>query len=354
MTAVARLAVFVLLAANSSFGSDVSWKIVGGGGYDTNPAGYAVNDPQALGWSQLDVEWSDRVDQGMFEAFYSGNGYSFIPNGAWSAHEHTVGARYTDQSLQSFSWQIGAHATGSWNHPDYEAYSFREFGGNGSITLAKRVPMSLTYDATVRQYGTSPEFNYHQHELTGATRYSFSTRTVLGLSGKFAYRVYTTQTLDDLRIGNDGSTSRQTRITGFVSQNIVETVGIRVLGYVQSGTGANRWRDDYWQVLGDPLATSGFGGRVQLSWLAPFNLTLRPYLALDRVDETYVDDLGYDANRQDRRVSGGTIVEGSLPWLVADRLVSFTVDASTKRQRSSDPLYSYEQFSLLFGFRYAW
>ncbi len=354
MNALARSVVIVLLAANTSFASDISWRIVGGGGYDTNPAGYAVNDPQTLGWTQLDVEWSERVDPGVFAVHYSGNGYSFVPNGSWSAHEHTIGTRYSDQSLQQISWEISAQAKGSWNHPDYEAYSFRELGVNGSITYIARVPVSFTYDATVREYTSSPEFNYHQHVITGATRHSFATRTAVGVSGEFAYRVYTTRTLDDLFVDNGGSTSHQYRATGFVSQNIAETVGIRLLGYAQLGSGNNRWRDDYWQVLGDPLATSGFGGRLQLSWLAPFSVTLRPYLAFDRTNETYVNELGYDSERLDRRVSGGTIVESSLPWLVADRLVRFTVDAGAKRQRSSDPLYTYEQISVLFGLRYAW
>lgn len=354
MNTLFRSLALILFAANATFASDVSWRIIGGGGYDTNPAGYSVDDPQALGWTQLDVEWSERISQGVMAISYSGNGYSFVPNSTWSAHEHAVGVRYASQSSHSFSWSIGAEARSSWNHPDFAAYSFRELGAKSSITFVTQLPVSLSYEATIRDYGNSPEFNYHQHGITGATRHSFATRTAVGMSAGFTYRTYTTQTLDDLYFGVDHSTGRRLRVAGFVSQNIVETTGIRLSGYAQSGSGNNRWRDDYWQVLGDPLASTGFGGRLQVSWLAPFNLTLRPYLSFDRVEETYVDEIGSDAERLDRRVSGGTVIEGNLAWLVADRLVGFTIDAGAKRQRSSDPLYTHEQFSVLFGIRYAW
>jgi hypothetical protein len=351
MTTLACLALIV----GESLASDLRWTLSSGGGFDSNPAGYDQADMQALGWSKLNTRWSKDLESGSVRIAYDGIGYSYLPESAWSGHRHGLTATYQSAVSSDFRYDLGTTVAGSWNHPDFTAHSYREIEGHAA-TLSKHAGWNAVTKLKlgVRSYPESPEFDYRHVTLSATARRSFVTRTTIGGGVEFASRLYTTQTIEDTFDGILNARSSRYRVDGFLGQGLTTATGIKFSLYAENGNGRSRWRDDYWQVLDDPLATSGIGGRIQLSWLAPAGLTIRTYGELDALDESYIASDGAYARRDDDRLGGGVSMQGILPWFTGSNSTSFTVGVETERNWSTDASYSYEQLSVMAGLMYAW
>ncbi len=348
-------ATFAALAlAAPSFAGELTWGVSTVAGIDTNPAGYSDADAQGLGWSQLSVGWENPGERGRTSLAYKGSFYSFVPNTDWTAHQHGGEISWSRRVSEKVLFGAEGGARINLNRPAYEAFDYHELSVGGFARFASAWPVRLSLTHTSRSYGNSPEFDYGQYDIDASVTHTFPTRTSVKLSGELASRDYAQVTYLDLLGSGEAPTSWRWQLSGRLGQGLTESLGLKVTGWLARGEGQSRWRDDYWQVMEDPLANSGIGGTAQLSWLAPLGVTVRGYTNAERREESYVDSEGYDALRLDRRFRVGTALEGVLPWVAGGRAFSWTIDMGATVQRSDDALYSYERFSAIAGLGYRW
>jgi|GEM_PF-1206443 len=352
-----RLLVAVLALPVSVFAGGVSWEIRTLGGYDSNPAGYAGSGAQGVGWTQVTLGWSSptKSGDGKYSLTYTGSVYSFVPESDWSAHQHKVSAQYTGRTGDGLVLGASAAVAGNWNHPTFSAYSYHEFLGSGWLrTSAAKWPFEAQIKLSSRTYPESPAFDFRQVAFELSGRHQWPTRTTLRMSASYMARTYPTTTIDDLIAGRTQGSSNQYYASALLSQGLTEKTGLRLTSWLAKGKGESRWREDYWQVLDDPLAATGFGGRAQVSCLAPAGTILRPYVGGQWLRQAYVTSAGEHDERTDRLGEAGLVLEGLLPWTAAGRSFSWSLELNGTDQRSDDPDYAYRRLTAMFGLKYAW
>lgn len=351
----ARSLVWALLVPTVLTAGELSWEVNTVGGYDTNPAGFAGSQAQGMGWTQAKIGWDTKTDEGRFSLDYTGSVYSFVPQSDWTAHQHAISATYAEQWTDDVLLGMNGEVGGNWNRPAYSAYSYYEIRWNGwARSSIGQWPVEANVEVGSRSYPESETFDFRKIGLDFSTRHQWPSHTTLILNAGYAARSYPTATIDDLIAGRTRGSSYQYHAGAVLGQGLTEKTGLRVSGWTAKGEGESRWREDYWQVLDDPLARTGFGGRLQLSWLAPAALTMRTYLGGGRLTEQYVTAEGDHARRLDRLAEAGIVVEGLLPWTAAERVFSWSLDLNATRQASDDPDYAYDRLSVMFGLKYAW
>lgn len=350
-----RSFLWALLAPAAVAAGELSWQVQTIGGYDTNPAGFAGSQAQGVGWTQMKLGWDRPTDEGKLSLAYTGSVYSFVPESDWTAHQHTVSASYSDYRAHGFLLGMSGEVSGNWNRPAYSAYSYYELGWSGWMRSSTGAwPVEARMELGSRAYPESGAFDFRKIAFEFSARHQWQTRTTLMLNAGYTTRSYSNTTIDDLLAGRTQGSSYQYQTSALVGQGLTEKTGLRLSGWAVKGDGESRWREDYWQVLDDPLARTGFGGRIQLSWLAPAALTARGYVGGQRLREKYVTVEGNHSDRLDRFGEAGVIVEGLLPWTAAGRVFSWSLELNAARQTSDDTQYVYERVAAMVGIKYAW
>lgn len=350
------LCAFFALLPGVVLAGGVTGSVRVGGGYDSNPSALATGTTEVIGWTQAQVGWRAAKQGGIISVGYTGGAYSFLPESDWSAHRHALDVAYTALKRgDEPTFEAGASIAGTWNHPTYRAYSTHDFaafasvGGNVGLWPAK-----ARCDYTIQDYPSSSDFDHADLAITVTGRRRWPTRTSLWLTASYTDRSYTTRTLDDVAAGRTNPGSRLGEIDVALSQGLTAITGLRVSGFARQGAGRSRWRSDYWLVLDDPLATSGAGGRAQVSVLGPARLTFRGYVGGQRVSVAYVSADGLDAERTDGQVQGGVIVEGTLPWMPASHSINWSAEFCRTHQSSSDANFSHRRTAAMLSLSYAW
>ena len=350
-----RLIWIILAVSGTAAAGTLNWGIITSTGFQSNPTGTSDADAQGLGWTQFNIRWIEPESWGSLSIKYAGSAYAYVPRTQWAAHRHigqvgllkAVTPAVTAGSILRFS--------ASRNHTDYTSYDYNETTGRiwlrGRLTPF-RYNLNARYD--IRRFSNSPEFNYDQTSFSGSISRSWQTRTSAKLTATFRAREYAELTIDDIANGREQGTSRQFMLSGRVSQNVDSATGLKLTGWYARGTGTSRWQDDYWLYMDDPLARSGYGGRIQVSHLIPAGITARLYTGGSWNEDSYVDSEGYDAIRRDKVGEAGIIIEGMLPWAAASRAFSWSLEGTGTIQRSSDPYYDCNELSIMAGIEYNW
>lgn len=355
MVTRATLLAGFLLAPCVVFSGQFSWELNTLGGYDSNPAGFAGSAAQALGWTKVKLGWETPTDEGNVSLGYAGSVYSFVPESDWTAHQHAATLGYSGTWSGDLLVGTSGQVSGNWNRPAYSAYSYHEFNWTGwARSKIGEWPYEARIELGSRTYPESGEFDFRKIGLEVSTRHQWPTRTNLIVTAGYNARSYPTATIDDLIAGRTQGSSYQYLASAAFAQGLTEKTGLRLSGWAVTGDGESRWREDYWQVLDDPLARTGLGGTAQLSWLAPGALTVRSYVGGHRVRETYVRADGLHSERHDRLGEAGLVIEGLLPWTAAGRIISWSLDLNAVTHGSDDPAYSYDRAAVMLGVKYAW
>ncbi len=325
------------------------------GGYDSNPSGYTGGEAQGLGVTQAKLSWRAPFGDasGAFGLTYLGNLSAFAPRSEWTAHSHEVSGTFSRDLEDNLIAGFRGGAGGNWNRPSYDAYSYREFFGEGwAQTELDGWPVYASLAGNYRNYPASPSFDFREFTLTAYTSRYWATRTTFRLTFSAAERTYITQTIEDFFAGQTNAMSSQFQISALASQGLTDRSGLRFSGWVVSGSGRTRWRDDYLEAMDDPLATRGAGGRVQFSVLAPLSLTFRTYVGAQRTTQAYVTQTGDYGDHTDTIGEAGVVLEGKLPQ--ASSRLSWSMELNTQRRTSNDPTYAFDRTALTVGVKYAW
>ncbi|HRS94563.1 MAG TPA: hypothetical protein P5179_04750 [Candidatus Latescibacteria bacterium] len=325
------------------------------GGYDSNPSGYTGGEAQGLGATQAKLTWRVPLGDasGDFRVTYLGNLSAFTPRSEWTAHSHELSGAFSQDLEDNLNVGFRGGAGGNWNRPAYDAYSYREFFGEGwAQTELDGWPVYASLAGNYRNYPASPSFDFREFTMTAYTSRYWATRTTFRLTFSATERTYITQTIEDFFAGQTNATSSQFQISALASQGLTDRSGLRFSGWALSGSGRTRWRDDYLEAMDDPLATRGVGGRVQFSVLAPLSLTFRTYLGGQRTTQAYITQTGEYGDHTDTIREAGVVLEGKLPR-ISTRL-SWSTELNAQRRTSSDPTYAFDRAALTVGVKYAW
>ena len=344
-----------LLAASLSHAGVLTLGLTTATGVDTNPSGVSEAETQAMGWTQMYARWLQPGSNGALSVSYFGDAYGYVPNTAWAAHRHRGHVSLARTMPSGLSAGATFDATASRNRLAYSSYDYNEYSGSLWLRARSRAyPYRLTATLETRRYPESSEFDHNQLGVRGSVSHAWPTRTSAELGAHWRARSYRVPNTEDIATGGDAATSRQLQLNARVSQGLDSATGLKVTAWRAFGSGAVRWQDDYWLYMGDPLATSGFGGEAQISRLIPGGLTLRVHVSGSVTDEAYVDGYGFDSERRDKTGEVGAELEGYLPWTAAGRAFQWTLEVRSARQNSSDDYYTMRQTAITLGLQYEW